>query len=143
MKNCANKAKRLWLEVAPYKGMIDHVAMDSTADDYDLYRELSRQRKIKLVTYCREHMNKSEKRRQIIAHMLQPLHQQIYKVRGYRVEPIQGVVKDIFNLNRCWMRGSNNNRWSFAAKGLTVQMHQLIAYRNNKSTWQNKEKVLG
>jgi hypothetical protein len=27
--------------------------------------------------------------------------------------------------------------------GLTVQMHQLIAYRNKKSTWRIKEQVLG
>jgi hypothetical protein len=30
-----------------------------------------------------------------------------------------------------------------AAMGLTVQMHQLIAYRNKKSTWRIKEQVLG
>jgi hypothetical protein len=56
---------------------------------------------------------------------------------------MQGIVKDIFDLNRCWMRGNNINRWLFAAMGLTVQMHQLIAYRNKKSTWQIKEQVLG
>jgi hypothetical protein len=117
--------------------------MDSKADDYDLYREFSRQRKIKLITYCREHMNKSEKRRQMIADMRQPLHQQIYKERGYRVEPMQGIVIDIFDLNRCWMRGNDNNRWLFAAMGLAVQMHQLIAYGNKKSTWHIKEQVLG
>ena len=143
MRNSANEAKRLWLQTAPLKGKIDYVAMDSKADDYDLYREFSRQRKIKLVTYCREHMNKSEKRRQMIADMHQPLYQQIYKQRGYRVEPMQGIVKDIFDLNRCWMRGNDNNRWLFAAMGLAIQMHQLIAYKNKKSTWQIKEQVLG
>ena len=40
MRNSANEAKRLWLESAPYKGQIDYVAMDSKADDYDLYRRL-------------------------------------------------------------------------------------------------------
>ena len=49
MKNSANEAKRLWLESAPYKGLVDYIAMDSKADDCDLYRELGRQRKIKLV----------------------------------------------------------------------------------------------
>jgi hypothetical protein len=24
---------------------------------------------------------------------------------------MQGIVKDIFDLNRCWMRGNDNNRW--------------------------------
>jgi hypothetical protein len=143
MKNSANVAKRLWLETSNYKGLIDYVAMDSKADDYDLYREFSRQRKIKLVTYCRQHINKSEKRRQMIADMRKPLHKKIYKERGYRVEPMQGIVKDIFGLNRCWMRGNDNNRWLFAAMGLTVQMHQLIAYQNMKSTWQIKQQMLG
>ncbi len=37
------------------------------------------------------------------------------------------LVKVIFVLDRCWMRGDDNNRWLFAAMGLTVQMHQLQA----------------
>jgi hypothetical protein len=127
MKNSANEAKRMWLETGHLKGLIDYVAMDSKADDYDLYHEYQRQRKVKLVTFCREHMDKTPKRRQMIADMHQSRHQQIYKERGYRVEPMQGIVKDIFDLNRCWMRGNNNNRWLFAAMGLAVQMHQLIA----------------
>ena len=117
--------------------------MDSKADDYDLYREFKRQRKMRLVTFCRENMNKTEKRRQMIADMRRPRHKQIYKERGYRVEPMQGLVKEIFDLDRCWMKGNNNNRWLFAAMGITVQMHQLMAYRKKKSTWRIKEQVLG
>jgi len=143
MKNSRNEAKRLWLETSHYKGLIDYVAMDSKADDYDLYCEFKRQRQIKLVTFCRQNMDKSEKRRQMITDMHQPRHKQIYKERGYRVEPMQGLVKEIFDLNRCWMKGNDSNRWLFAAMGLTVQMHQLIAYRNKKSTWRIKEQVLG
>ena len=143
MRNSANEAKRMWLETGHLKGLIDYVAMDSKADDCDLYRELGRQRKMKLVTYCRENMNKTDKRRLMIADMHQPRHKQIYKERGYRVEPMQGIVKDIFDLNRCWMRGNDNNRWLFAAMGLAVQMHQLNAYENNQSTWRIKNRVLG
>ena len=143
MKNSRKEAKRLWLETSYYKGLIDYVAMDSKADDYDLYCEFKRQRKIKLVTFCRQHMDKSEKRRQMIADMHQPQHKQIYKERSYRFEPMQGLVKEIFELNRCWMKGNNSNRWLFAAMGLAVQMHQLIAYRKKKSTWRIKEQVLG
>jgi hypothetical protein len=143
MKNSANEAKRMWLETSYYKGRIDYVAMDSKADDYDLYREFNRQRKMRLVTFCRENMNKTQKRRQMIADMGRPRHKQIYKERGYRVEPMQGLVKEIFDLDRCWMKGNNNNRWLFAAMGITVQMHQLMAYRKKKSTWRIKEKVLG
>jgi hypothetical protein len=56
---------------------------------------------------------------------------------------MQGMVKDIFELNRCWMRGDGNNRCLFAAKGLTIQMHQLEAFKLGKSTWNIKERVLG
>ena len=95
------------------------------------------------VTFCRQHMDKSQKRRQMIVDMHQLRHIQIYIERNYRGEPMQGPVKEIFDLNRCWMKGSNSNRWLFAAMGLTVQMHQLIAYRSQKSTWQINEQVLG
>jgi hypothetical protein len=143
MKNNHNESKRLWLETSRYKGLIDYVAMDSKADDYDLYREFERQRHMKLVTACRENMDKSSHRREMIADMQKPRHKQIYKERGYRVEPMQGLVKEIFDLERCWMKGNDNNRWLFAAMGLTVQMHQLEAYRNKQSTWQIKDRVLG
>ena len=60
MKNRRNEAKRLWLETSHYKGFIDYVAMDSKADDYDLYYEFKGQRKIKLVTFYRQNMDKTE-----------------------------------------------------------------------------------
>ena len=56
---------------------------------------------------------------------------------------MQGLVKEIFDLDRCWMRGNENNRWLFAAMGLTVQMHRLRALRENRSTWSTKDEVLG
>jgi hypothetical protein len=31
----------------------------------------------------------------------------------------------------------------FAAKGVTVQMHQLVTFKNKKSSWGIKEQVLG
>ena len=143
MKNSANEAKRLWLETFHHKGLVDYVAMDSKADDYDLYREIKRQRKMTLVTCCREKMDKTENRRKMIKIMKRPKHKQIYKERSYRVEPMQGLVKEIFDLDRCWMRGNENNRWLFAAMGLTVQMHQLRALHENRSTWCIKDEVLG
>jgi len=143
MKNSASDAKRMCLDKFHLKEDIDYIAMDSKADDYAPYRELEKQRYIKLVTYCRQNMNKTEKRRRMTADMHQPRHQQIYKERGYRVKPMQGLVKEIFDLDRCWMKGNDSNRWLFAAMGLTVQMYQLIAYINKKSTWRIKEKVLG
>jgi hypothetical protein len=32
------------------------------------------------------------------------------------------------------MRGDENNRWLFATMGLTIQMHQLDAFKKGKST---------
>ena len=143
MKNSANEAKRMWLETGHLNDQIDYVAMDSKADDYDLFREMDRQRKVTLVTSCRKDKVVSENRQRMFKVMEQPKHKQIYKERSYRVEPMQGLVKDIFELDRCWMRGSQNNRWLFAAMGLTVQMHQLDAYKQKQSTWNIKGDVLG
>jgi hypothetical protein len=66
MKNSANETKHLWLETTPYKGLIDYVDIYSKADAYYFYREISKQRKIKLVICCCERMNKIGKRRQMI-----------------------------------------------------------------------------
>jgi hypothetical protein len=143
MRNSANEAKRLWLETFHVKKHIDYVAMDSKTDDFDLFREQKRQRKINLITYCRQNMDKSPHRKKMIKFMKKPKHQKIYRERSYRVEPMQVIVKDIFDLDRCWMRGEQNNRWLFAAMGLTIQMHQLDAFKKGRSTWNIKEQVLG
>jgi hypothetical protein len=34
----------------------------------------------------------------------------IHRERAYKVEPMQGLVKDIFELDRCWVRSDDNNR---------------------------------
>jgi hypothetical protein len=143
MKNSANEAKRLWLETFHVKERVDYVAMDSKADDSDLFREMKRQRKMNLITSCRQNMDKTPARRKVIKFMRKPKHQKIYRERSFKVEPMQGIVKDIFELDRCWMRGDESNRWLFAAMGLTIQMHQLEAFKQGKSTWNIKEQVLG
>ena len=143
MRNSANEAKRMWLEVSRHKGTIKYAAMDSKADDYDLFRELKRQQKINLITSCRPNMLISGNRIKMHKIMTRPKCQQIYVERAYKVEPMQGLVKDIFDLDRCWMRGNDNNRWLFAAMGLTIQMHQLKAFHEKASTWKIKESVLG
>jgi hypothetical protein len=51
-----------------------------------------------------------------------------------KIEPMQSLVKDIFDLGHCRMRGNSNNRWLFAAMGLTIQMHQLEAYKKGRSS---------
>jgi UTP-glucose-1-phosphate uridylyltransferase len=88
-------------------------------------------------------MDKTRRRREMINFMEKPKHKKIYRERAFKVEPMQGLAKDIFDLNRCWMRGNENNRWLFAAMGLTIQMHQFEAFKQGKSTWIIKEQVLG
>ena len=56
---------------------------------------------------------------------------------------MQGIVKDIFDLNRCWIRGEQNNHWLFAAICLTIQMHQLDTFKKGRSSWNIQEQVLG
>jgi len=56
--------------------------------------------------------------------LTQKKHQHLYKQRRSTVEPMQGLVKDIFDLETCWMRGREHNRWLFAAMGVVMQLHQ-------------------
>jgi hypothetical protein len=49
----------------------------------------------------------------------------------------------ICKLNRCWILGDENSRRLFAAVDLTIQMHQLEAFKLGKSTWIIKEQVMG
>ena len=45
---------------------------------------------------------------------------------------MQGLFKEIFDLERCWMRDDENNRWLFAAMGMVVQMHQYRAWQEGR-----------
>lgn len=65
------------------------------------------------------------------------------KQRGYTVEPLQGLIKDVFELDRCWMRGKENKRWLCAAMGVAGQMEQYRAWQVGRSTWAIKSEVLG
>ncbi len=143
MPNSGNEAKRMWYETGNLKGCADYVPMDSKADSYPLYREFKRQRQMTLVTSSRLKENKSKNRILMHQSLKAPKLKQIYKERSYRVEPMQGLVKDIFELDDCWMRGNAGNRWIFAAMGLTIQMHQLDAFNEKRSTWKIKTEVLG
>jgi hypothetical protein len=135
MRNSANEAKRLWLETYHIKDQIDYLVMDSKADDYDLFREFNRQRNVNLLTCCRKNMDKSPNRKKMSGFMQIAEHKKIYRERSYKVEPMQGLAKDIFGLDHFWMRGDVNNRWVFAAMGLTIQMHQLQAYKDGLSIY--------
>lgn len=143
MRNSGNEAKRMWLETGKLKGLITTVLMDSKADDKDLFFEFARQRKMLLLTTTRKGMDKSAQRQRMIKVLKEKKNKRVYKQRGYTVEPMQGLVKDIFELERCWMRGNENNRWLLAAMGVVVQMHQYRAWEEDRSTWAIKQEVLG
>jgi hypothetical protein len=117
--------------------------MDSQADDKDLFYELQRQRGILLLTTARGGADKSPARQRLVKVLKQSKNQRLYKQRSYTVEPMQGLIKDIFELDRCWMRGRENNRWLFAAMGVVVQIHQYRAWQAGRSTWAIKPEVLG
>jgi hypothetical protein len=143
MRNSANEAKRMEQEIITYKNSVKKVFMDSKADDQKLYSRLKKDSKIQLITSPRKGMDKSESRKQYISDMLTNQNKKDYKKRSTTVEPMQGLVNNIFELERCWMRGDSNNRWLFAAMGIAVQMAQWNAYKSNRSTWNIKSDVLG
>lgn len=143
MKNSASEAKRMELEVTQTSELIEVVCMDSKADDEKMITRLKTKQAIKLLTVPRSKMDKSERRKQMIAGQLTLENRQIYKQRSITVEPMQGLVKELFELEKCWMRGEASNRWLFAAMGIAVQMAQRTAYLNHSSTWNIKDEVLG
>lgn len=143
MRNSAHEAKRLWLETGHLRGLVETVVMDSKADDYALFAEFQRQRGITLLTTPRKNSAHTVKRQQMIRVLNRPENRRLRQQRGQTVEPMQGVVKDIFALERCWMRGHRNNRWLFAAMGVAVQLHQARALKTHRSTWKIKQEVLG
>jgi Transposase DDE domain len=143
MPNSAHEAKRLKSEIASFAGLVEKVFMDSKADDQKLYFHLRQEHHIQLVTVPRAGMDKSPERQRMIKQMLTKQNRKDYKQRSTTVEPMQGLVKEIFDLHTCWMRGDANNRWLFAAMGIAVQIAQLHAYRKKKSTWHIKSEVLG
>jgi hypothetical protein len=143
MRNSAHEANRMWVETGKLKGLITTVLMDSKADDQGLFFEFQRQRQMLLLTTPRKGADKSPRRKRMVKVLKARKKQRLYKQRSYTVEPMQGLVKEIFELERCWMRGNKNNRWLFAAMGVVVQMHQYRAWQARRSPWAIKAEVLG
>lgn len=143
MPNKANEAKLMEVEISKFEGVVKKVFMDSKADDQKLYNRLKQERGIQLVTVPRKGMDKSESRKRMIEEMLTEENKSEYKKRSTTVEPMQGIVKEIFELDNCWMRGNVNNRWLFAAMGVAVQIAQWRALNQKSSTWEIKSRVLG
>lgn len=143
MPNSGNEAKRMEAEVEQYQGLIKKVFMDSKADDAPMYFRLQDNHRIQLITSPRKGMDKSAIRKKMIREMLTTRNKKDYRKRSTTVEPMQGLVDEMFELERCWMRGNESNRWLFAAMGVAVQIAQLHNYRNKRSTWNIKRHVLG
>ena len=143
MPNSANEAKMMEREVIGQQQHISTVCMDSKADDQELFYRLKKEHKIKLITVPRKGMDKSESRKKYIKEMLTKKNKEQYKKRSITVEPMQAIMKDIFELDTCWMRGDESNRWLFAAMGVAVQQAQWEAFKNKSSTWKIKSNVLG
>lgn len=143
IRNSAYEPHRMEQEIQRYSGLIQTVCMDSKADSLPLLERLRNQWDIQLVTCLRKNFIKSPQRKAMQRQMQTRANRQIYRERGVTVEPMQGLVKDIFELERCWMRGDVNNRWLFAAMGVAVQIAQGQAIRMGRSTWQVKQQVLG
>jgi hypothetical protein len=117
MANAGNEAKRMEQEIITYEGIVKKIFMDSKADDQHLYFRLKQDHRIQLDTVPRKGMNKSASRKKMIEHMLTKQNKHDDKARSITVEPMQGLVAEIFELERCWMRGEANNRWLFGYCG--------------------------
>lgn len=88
-------------------------------------------------------MDKTLARQERIRAMQPPRHRRTYQQRAITVEPMQGLVKELFALETCWMRGDTSHRWLFAVMGIAVQIAQRQAHRWGASTWNIKEEILG
>jgi hypothetical protein len=143
MRKSGNEAKRRWLETEKLKGVSTTVLRDSKADDQALVREFQRQRQRLLLTPPRKGTDKSPARPRRVKVLGQRQNKQVDNQRSYTVEPLQGLLKDIFELERCWRRGNGNNRWLFAARGVAVQRHQYRAWQAGRSLGAIKAEVLG
>jgi hypothetical protein len=143
MRNSAHEAKRLWWATGHLQGLVQTVMMDSKADDQALFFEFHRQRGMTLLTWPRRNSDHTVRRRAMLRLLNRPRHKRWYKERGQTVAPMQGVVKEIFGLERWWMCGHRNHRWLFAAMGVAVQRHQAQALQEKRSTWKIKHEVLG
>jgi hypothetical protein len=143
LPNAGTEANRMEQEIITYEGCVKKIFMDSEADDQYLYFRLKKDHGIQLVTVPRKGMDKSASRKKMIKQMSTKTNKKDYKERSTTVEPMQGLVADIFELERCWMRMEANNRWLFAAMGIAVQMAQWRAWHHKRSTWNVKSDVIG
>ncbi len=143
MPNSEYEPRRMEQVVRRYTGLLETVCMDSKADDQQLWQRLRDEVNIQLLTRMRAIPPKSPARKAMRRAMRNRANQRVYRQRGVTVEPMQALIKDIFELDHCWMHGNVNNRWLFAAMGVAVQIAQQQAVAHGRSTWNVKQAVLG
>lgn len=102
------RGKRLGEEISEFADFLDVVCIDSKADDEKMYSNLKAEYGIKLLTVPRKDMDKSEARQKLIAEQMTVENRVIYKQRGITVEPMQGVIKNIFSLEAVCIQFSQN-----------------------------------
>lgn len=56
---------------------------------------------MQLIACCRKNMDKSPDRKKMIRFMEQAKHKKIYRERSYKAKPMQGLVKNIFDIDHC------------------------------------------
>ncbi len=143
MPNSEYEPRRMEQAVRRYAGLLETVCMDSKADDQHLWQRLRDDLNIQLLTHMRAIPLKSPTRKAMHRAMRNRANQKVYRQRGVTVEPMQALVKNIFELDHCWMRGNVNNRWLFAAMGVAMQIAQQQAVAQGRSTWHVKQALVG
>jgi len=100
MRNSAHEAKQMESEIVKLADHLEIVCMDSKADDEKMFTRLKTKADIKLLTVPRSKMDKSAARKRMIAEQMKPENRQIYKQRSITVEPMQGLVKELFEARK-------------------------------------------
>jgi len=98
IKNSAHEAKRMEKEIAKYSQIIKKVFMNSKANSQSLYFEIKRMFRIQLVTKPRKGKDKSELQRKMIREMWTKRNRKEFRKRATTVEPMQTLIKNIFEL---------------------------------------------
>lgn len=142
MRNSDHEAKLLPGHLKPMQSHLKRVCMDSKADDQHLYQSL-KQQGVQLLTVMRNKTDKTPYRCTMRKELAKPSLRKEYQKRSITVEPMQGLIKQLFDLDRCWMRGDETNRWLFAAMGVCVQIAQHQASRHSRAPFDIQDLVLG
>ena len=93
------------------------------------------------LTRRRPNKIKSPERQQMWRELQTGRQRRWFQPRRCTVEPMQSLVKDIFEVERVWMRGNDNHRWACAALGVAVPVAPRLADQRSASTWRLKHLV--